>query len=122
MQSSTAAAPPEPPDQETESPGEFGNPTAGIGSRTEAFGAGASGARGVAPPASLEAAQQQQNAGPKTFTPNGTNMQIVGSGIGSSAKDAARMTIGGGFLPTANGTSQESLDQRRVLTNSAMAI
>jgi hypothetical protein len=50
---------------------------------------------------------------PKTFQPNGTNMQISASANGRSKTDAARMTLGGQAIPTTNGYGATTYQQKR---------
>jgi hypothetical protein len=118
LESSTAVAAPEAPEAESEGHGEFGSPDVpAFGSRSAEFGSGAAGAGRVAPaatPASLEQ-QQAQSQAPGAFHATGTNMQLVGSGTGSSQQDQGRMLIGGGFLPTVNGSAQDSYSARRTI-------
>jgi hypothetical protein len=60
--------------------------------------------------------------GSTNFRANGTNMQIVGSGIGSSTKDADRQTYGGAATPTANGMSTSTYAAKRPLLNTSLGI
>lgn len=88
-------------------------------SRSDAFGEGYSGGSaysGYSPtaPAPLAQYQAQYNSMvPKTFQPNGTNMQIAASGNGRSKTDAARMTLGGTAIPTTNGMSAQTYEAKR---------
>lgn len=73
---------------------------------------------GVQPSESLSYLHHRINARvPKMFTPNGVHQQISFSGIGSSATDMARLTLGStpisGSLPTANGSSVATNEARR---------
>ena len=73
---------------------------------------------GVQPSESLLYQQARHNAAiPRKFTPHGVNQQIVFSGTGSSAKDVARLTLGStpisGSIPTSNGASARTNEQRR---------
>jgi hypothetical protein len=77
--------------------------------RYEAFGEGHQGA----------ATMQHGNG---KFQANGANMQIVGSGIGSSAVDADRNTYGGEPTPTANGMSTSTYAAKRPLLNTSLGI
>jgi hypothetical protein len=77
--------------------------------RYEAFGEGHQGA----------ATMQHGNG---KFQANGANMQIVGSGIGSSAEDANRNTYGGQPTPTANGMSTSTYAAKRPLLNTSLGI
>jgi hypothetical protein len=123
LTSSTAPQTLETPEAESEGPGEFGSPDVpAFSSRQAEFGTGAGSVAPAGTPASLEAQQAQQNAGPKSFTPTGTDMQLVGSGMGSSAADQQRMLLGGGFLPTSNGSALDSFEARRsIMSTTAQA-
>lgn len=66
----------------------------------------------------LRARQQTINSRvPKAYAANGTNQQVGYSGNGWSASDAARLTIGAtavaGALPSSNGSSARTNEQRR---------
>ena len=110
-------------DQEVQEPGESPSP---VQSRTEAFGQGHQGAAGT--PAWLEATEAQQAAESPhgfggfvpAFHPTGLNMQVMPSGIGSSDQDKGRMLLGGGFLPTMNGSSSTSYQERRPFQSSTI--
>jgi hypothetical protein len=56
------------------------------------------------------------------FQANGVNQPIVRSGIGSSVKDADRMTYGGGSTPTSNGMSTSTYAAKRPLLNTSLGI
>jgi hypothetical protein len=88
-------------------------------SRSGAFTEGYSGGSpysGYSPstPTPLAQYQAQYNSMvPKTFQPNGTNMQIAASANGRSPADAERMTIGGSAIPTSNGMSKSTYTAKR---------
>ena len=77
-------------------------------SRTEAFGQGA-----VAGHPLASVAAQYNAQVPHNFMPDSVLQRVLPSGIGSSAQDRARMTLGGGFLPTQNGMSAGTYERAR---------
>lgn len=73
---------------------------------------------GVRPSESIAYQQYRLNASvPRTFTPRGVNQQVAFSGIGWSARDVARLTLGAtpisGSLPSSNGSSAATNEKRR---------
>lgn len=73
---------------------------------------------GTVPSESFAYQQHRANAKvPRQFTPHGVNQQVAFSGVGMSARDMARLTIGAtpisGSLPTSNGSSALTNEQRR---------
>src|ERR1700689_1927735 len=104
------------------------DPVQPFASRTNELSVGANGSAGVAPPVltpSDEENQMRVNAGPHPFAPSGTNMQLVSSGMGSSAADQQRMLMGGAggvgsFLKTGNGMAADTYQQLRPLMNSSI--
>jgi hypothetical protein len=103
-------------DEEFSEPGQETQPSP-VQSRTQAFGEGH---QGYGSPA-LQQSEEKDNAeAPHSFGgvvpafhPSGLNMQVMPSGDGSSEQDKSRILLGGGYLPTSNGSSESSYQNRR---------
>lgn len=73
---------------------------------------------GTAPSESLSYQQHRMNSAvPRSYKANGMNQQTTFSGVGSSARDLARLTVGAtpisGSLPSGNGSSARTNEARR---------
>lgn len=105
------------PEEETQ-PAEFSSPVA---SRTEAFATGHQGAGVVLPSAGLEESQQRgEQATQRTWQAQGVGQQVMRSSNGIAADNADRMLLGGGMLPSLDGISAGSYQQRRPFMSSTI--
>ena len=104
------------PEEETQ-PAEFSSPVA---SRTEAFAAGHQGAGAVPSPGLEEAQQRGEAATQRTWAAQGVGQQVMRSSNGIAADNADRMLLGGGMLPSLDGISAGSYQQRRPFMSSTI--
>ena len=111
------SSPQQPPQQAAQQPS--------MPSRTQAFGQGAYGAGQAQgnPSPSMNADSQQQNSMvPQQFQPHSVLQPYIQSANGMSTQDANRRLVGGGMLPSMNGTSAATYQESRPMQNNRINI
>jgi len=91
-----------------------------FGSRNASFVAGRFG-----PSESSGLSQDQgkeQSLTPQGYRASGVNQQMAPSGNGSSAADAQRMTYGGAYVPSSNGMSANTYEQKRPMLSTSLSV
>ena len=83
-------------------------------SRTTAFSEGAS-------PGTLEASARENAATPHTFTPTSVLQPYINSPNGLGTKDASRMLVGGGLMPSSNGSAEDTWEKARPIRSNRLS-
>jgi hypothetical protein len=98
---------------------ESADPTT-FGSRNASF---MTGRFGPAPSPGLVQTQEKQSySTPGAYRASGANQQITLSGNGNSTTDASRRTYSGSYLPTSNGISANTYEQKRPLLSPSLSV
>jgi hypothetical protein len=87
----------------------------GTENRISAFG------DGIYPPSLQEKAAELNARQPRAFEPVSSLHQVIQSPNGMSAQDAPRRLLGGSMLPSSDGMSASTYEQKRPFLNPVMS-